>query len=144
MYASVGSYLARVSRILDMRYTRFPNRFATAVLAILIYLNFFTHHYLPDIRILLFAAVGVLFGPTWVYFRCYRRYRRMPLVAGFGLVALFIWFGETSDIYCRVGLSKPEKRLGGGAFWQIRLMAVADDYQFYPGVSCPPAYAAAR
>ena len=94
MYASVGSYLARVSRILDMRYTRFPNRFATAVLAILIYLNFFTHHYLPDIRILLFAAVGVLFGPTWVYFRCYRRYRRMPLVAGFGLVALFIWFGE--------------------------------------------------
>jgi uncharacterized membrane protein YoaT (DUF817 family) len=94
MYASVGSYLARVSRIVDMRYTRFPNRNATAVLAILIYVNFFTHHYLPDIRIVLFAAVAVLFGPTWVYFRCYRQYRRMPLVAGFGLVALFIWFGE--------------------------------------------------
>jgi uncharacterized membrane protein YoaT (DUF817 family) len=94
MYASVGSFLARVSRIVDMRYTRFPSRRATMVLAVLIYLNFFTHHYLPDIRMSLFAAVAVLFGPTWVYFRCYRKYRRMPLLVGFLLVALFIWFGE--------------------------------------------------
>jgi len=43
---------------------------------------------------LLFAAVIVLYGPTWVYFRSYRKYRRMPLLAGFALVALFIWFGE--------------------------------------------------
>jgi len=114
MYASVGSYLARVSRILEMRYTRFPNRIATAVLAILIYLNFFTHHYLPDIRILLFAAVAVLFGPTWVYFCCYRQYRRMPLMAGFGLVALFIWFGENIGTFTSAWVY-PNQRNG----WQM-------------------------
>jgi uncharacterized membrane protein YoaT (DUF817 family) len=94
MYASVGSYLARSTRIMDMRYTRYPGRRATAVLAILIYLNFFSRHFLPDIRVALFASVAVLYGPTWVYFRSYRKYRRMPLMAGFGLVALFVWFGE--------------------------------------------------
>lgn len=52
MYASVGSYLARVTRILDMRYTRYPPRWATVLLAALIYANFFTHHFLPDIRVL--------------------------------------------------------------------------------------------
>lgn len=94
MYASVGSYLARVSRILDMRYTGYPARWLTVVLAGLIYLNFFTHHYVPDIRVLLFVLVAILFGRTWVYYRPYRVYRRMPLLAGFGLVALFIWLAE--------------------------------------------------
>jgi uncharacterized membrane protein YoaT (DUF817 family) len=94
MYASVGSYLARVSRIVDMRYTRYPNVKWTAVLAGLIYVNFFTHHFLPDIRILLFVLVAVVFGPTWVYFRPYREWRRMPLLLGFCLVALFIWAAE--------------------------------------------------
>jgi uncharacterized membrane protein YoaT (DUF817 family) len=52
MYASIGSYLARVTRIFDLRYSRYPDRRLTAVLAVLIYVNFFSHHYLPDIRVL--------------------------------------------------------------------------------------------
>jgi uncharacterized membrane protein YoaT (DUF817 family) len=114
MYGSVGSFLARVSRIVDMRYTRFPQRRATAVLAVLIYLNFFTHHYLPDIRIFLFAAVAVLFGRTMVYFRCYRKYRRMPLLLGFCLVALFIWFGENIGTFTAAWVY-PNQRNG----WQM-------------------------
>jgi len=94
MYASVGSFLARVSRIVDMRYTRFPRRWVTVVLAGLIYANFFTHHYVPDIRIALFVAVAVAFGPTMVYYQPYQKYRRMPLILGFALVALFIWAAE--------------------------------------------------
>uniref|UniRef100_UPI0031D3259F DUF817 family protein n=2 Tax=Alcaligenaceae TaxID=506 RepID=UPI0031D3259F len=35
-----------------------------------------------------------LFARTWVYFRIWRDYRRMPLLLGFVLVALFIWFAE--------------------------------------------------
>jgi len=82
MYASVGSYLARNSRIMDMRYIRYPNKALTISLAVLIYANFFTHHYLPDIRIGLFLVIAVTFGPTWVYYRPYRKYRRMPLLFG--------------------------------------------------------------
>lgn len=102
MYASVGSYLARITRILDMRYTRYPNIKLTAVLAVLIYTNFFTHHFLPDIRIFLFAFVAILFGPTRVYYRPYRTFHRMPLLLGFCLVALFIWGAENIGTFAAV------------------------------------------
>jgi uncharacterized membrane protein YoaT (DUF817 family) len=102
MYASVGSYLARITRILDMRYVRYPNRKLAAALAVLIYANFFTHHFMPDMRLFLFALVAVAFGPTWVYYRPYRKHRRMPLLLGFGLVALFIWAAENIGTFATV------------------------------------------
>jgi uncharacterized membrane protein YoaT (DUF817 family) len=102
MYASVGSYLARVTRIVDMRFTRYPATWITVTLAILIYANFFTHHYLPDIRILLFLFIAIAFGPTMVYFRSYQKYRRMPLLLGFCLVALFIWFAENIGTFANI------------------------------------------
>lgn len=94
MYASVGSYIARVWRIFDFRYTDYPPRWQTYVLAVAIYVNFFAHHWLPDIRWLLFAATALLFWKTRVYFRNWRVHRWMPLLIGFLLVALFIWFAE--------------------------------------------------
>lgn len=36
----------------------------------------------------------LLFGPSWVHFRIWRVWRRMPLLLGLLLVALFIWFAE--------------------------------------------------
>ena len=104
MYASIGSYLARVTRIFDLRYSRYPDRRLTAVLAVLIYVNFFSHHYLPDIRVLLFLLAATAFGPTWVYFRPYRKSRRMPLLLGFALIALFIWAAENIGTFTTVWL----------------------------------------
>ncbi|EDL50257.1 hypothetical protein ED21_27338 [Erythrobacter sp. SD-21] len=40
MYASVGSYIARVWRIFDFRYSAYPPRWATYALAAAIYVNF--------------------------------------------------------------------------------------------------------
>ncbi|NNC59370.1 MAG: DUF817 domain-containing protein [Erythrobacter sp.] len=94
MYAAVGSYIARVWRIFDFRFANYPPIWATWVLAGAIYVNFFAHHWLPDIRWLLFAATAVLFWRSRVYFRNWRSHRWMPLLLGFGLVALFIWFAE--------------------------------------------------
>ena len=102
MYASVGSYLARVTRIFDMRYTRYPNTLVTVAVAVLIYANFFTHHFIPDLRILIFVMVAATFGRTWVYYRPYREVRRMPLLVGFGLVALFIWGAENIGTFATV------------------------------------------
>ena len=94
MYASVGSYIARAWRLFEFRFTRHPPFIATVWLAVAIYINFFTHHFLPDLRGLLFGAIVLLFGRTWVYFRIRQGYRRMPLLLGFVLVALFIWLAE--------------------------------------------------
>lgn len=94
MYGAVGSYIARAWRLFEFRFIRHPPFAATAWLALAIYVNFFTHHFLPDIRWLLFAALAALFSRTWVLFRVRHAYRRMPLLLGFVLVALFIWFAE--------------------------------------------------
>ncbi len=94
MYSAVGSYLARVSRIFAFRFTRYPPIWLTALLCAAIYLNFFTHHFTWDARYLLFAATLLIYGRTWVSYRPHAMRLRMPLVVGFTLVALFIWFAE--------------------------------------------------
>ncbi len=94
MYAAVGSYIARVWRIFDFRFTGYPPAWATWLLAAAIYANFFTHHFTIDVRWGLFAATAVIFWRTRVHFRNWRAHRWMPLLLGFGLVALFIWFAE--------------------------------------------------
>ena len=94
MYAAVGSYIARVWRIFDFRFSHYPARWATWLLAAAIYVNFFAHHWTIDIRYFLFAATAVLFWRTRIHFRNWQAHRWMPLLLGFGLVALFIWFAE--------------------------------------------------
>ncbi|WP_370180123.1 DUF817 domain-containing protein [Alteriqipengyuania sp.] len=94
MYAAVGSYIARVWRIFDFRFAHYPPPWTTWVLAGAIYANFFLHHYWIDIRWGLFAATALIFWRTSVHFRNFRVHRWMPLLLGFGLVALFIWAAE--------------------------------------------------
>jgi uncharacterized membrane protein YoaT (DUF817 family) len=94
MYAAVGSYMVRVYRLFDLRFTRYPRRWITAMLAAAIYLNFFTHHYILDARWVLLAAVVVLYGRCVMHFRVFRKAFRMPLILAFLLVALFIWIAE--------------------------------------------------
>jgi uncharacterized membrane protein YoaT (DUF817 family) len=101
MYAAVGSYLARISRIFDMRYSHYPPLWATAVLGVCIYVNFFAHHYVWDMRWPLFAATALLFARTTVHYRVFRFRHRMPLLLGFLLVALFIWFAENLATWSR-------------------------------------------
>jgi uncharacterized membrane protein YoaT (DUF817 family) len=101
MYAAVGSYIARITRIFDLRYTGYPLLWTTALLAVAIYVNFFSHHFVVDIRIVLFAATAVLFLRTVVHFRVFRFRHRMPLLLGFLLVALFIWLAENIGTWSR-------------------------------------------
>ncbi|MEO1749164.1 MAG: DUF817 domain-containing protein [Pseudomonadota bacterium] len=94
MYAAVGSYIARITRIFDMRYTGFPPMLAATLLATAIYVNFFSHHFIIDIRYALFALTGIIFWRTWVHYRVFRWRLKMPLLIGFSLVTLFIWIAE--------------------------------------------------
>lgn len=104
MYAAVGSYLARISRIFDMRYTNYPPIWLTALLAVAIYVNFFAHHYVWDLRLVLFAATGLIYLRTVVHYRVFRFRHRMPLLVGFVLVALFIWLAENIGTFSRTWL----------------------------------------
>jgi uncharacterized membrane protein YoaT (DUF817 family) len=114
MYAAVGSYLVRVYRLFDLRFTRYPPVWATAILAAVIYANFFTHHFIWDLRWVLLAAVVVLFARTWMHFRIFRRTLRMPVLLAFLLVALFIWFAENIATFSEAW-SYPDQMAG----WQL-------------------------
>lgn len=114
MYAAVGSYLVRVYRLFDLRFTRYPRVWATALLAGAIYLNFFSHHYIWDLRWVLLAAVGVVFARSVMHFRVFRRTYRMPVLLAFGLVALFIWFAENIATFSQAW-SYPDQEGG----WQL-------------------------
>jgi uncharacterized membrane protein YoaT (DUF817 family) len=94
MYAAVGSYIARAWRLFDFQFSRYPPVWATVVLAIAIYVNFFSHHYIGDLRWVLFAGYVALFGQSWIYYRVHRKWRRMPVLVSTLLVAAFIWFAE--------------------------------------------------
>ena len=101
MYAAVGSYIARVWRLFDFQFDRFPPLWAQGLLAVAIYVNFFTHHYTLDVRNVLFLASLALYGPCVIWFRPDRAHRFMPLVLGLVLVALFIWFAENIGTFAR-------------------------------------------
>ncbi len=94
MYACVGSYMVRIQRIFDITFTRYPPVWMTALLALAIYINFFSHHYIYDFRWLLFGFVVVLYGRSWMHYRVFRFRHRMPMLLAFFLVALFIWIAE--------------------------------------------------
>jgi len=94
MYGCIGSYIARAIRLFEIRFDRYPPLWGPWILALLSYINFFSHHYLPDIRWGLFALSVVLFGRAWFEFTPDRVVRRMPMLLGFLLVSLFIWIAE--------------------------------------------------
>lgn len=94
MYASVGSYMARVVRLFDMRFAPYPPFWMTVVLAAAIYVNFFSHHILPDMRLGLFAATLLLFARTRVWFTVDHHRLWMPLPVAALLTSFFLWLAE--------------------------------------------------
>lgn len=104
MYASVGSYITRACRGFDLRFSNHPSLAVTVPLAIAIYANFFLHHYLPDVRYGLIACIAIAFRRCSVFFLIDRKYQRMPLLLGFALIAVFIWFAENVGTYSHAWL----------------------------------------
>lgn len=96
MYGAVGSYIARCWRLFDFRFGRHPPLIALVALSVAIYANFFADHYDYDFRYAILIVTAILFARTKIYFKVWRVYRSMPLLLGFVLVALFIWFAENA------------------------------------------------
>jgi uncharacterized membrane protein YoaT (DUF817 family) len=99
MYAAVGSYISQSWRIMKLRLTGNVPYWPSAILGIAIYLNFFTNHFLADIRGILIALVFVVFWKIWVEFTVTTKTYRMPVAFSFLLIAFFIWIAENISTY---------------------------------------------
>lgn len=94
MYAAVGSYMVRVIRLFDMVFAPFPAPVLHFGLAIAVYVNFFSHHFIWDARVLLFSGTILLYAQTRIWFRIGAAWYWMPLPLAAFLSSLFLWIAE--------------------------------------------------
>lgn len=114
MYASVASYICQAWRRFDLKFTRWPVNLFTYPLAAAIYLNFFTHHVLPDFRWVIIGALFLVFWKGYVEFTVNRERYRMPTLLSFMLVGFFIYVAENLSTF--LGAWKYPNQMAG---WQL-------------------------
>jgi len=114
MYSAVGSYFARVWRSFDFRFDHYPPYYVTALLGTAIYINFFSHHFVLDVRYGLFAVTALIFGRCWIYFSVKQGRYRMPILLAMFLGAFFIWIAENIATFGNIWLYPSQN---GG--WQL-------------------------
>ena len=102
MYSAVGSYITRVWKIFKFKYENYPSKSYSIILVILIYLNFFTHHYIVDLRWILLALGILLFWKTKIYYKIFDSYHMMPLIMAWFLSAFFVWIAENIATFANV------------------------------------------
>ena len=98
LYAAVGSYVCAAWRLFELGLTGYRRR-AMTILAAAVYLNFFTHHWLPDARWLLAVLLLWTTAGTWVHFTVDGARLRMPLALSFVLIGFFLWVAENAATY---------------------------------------------
>jgi uncharacterized membrane protein YoaT (DUF817 family) len=110
MYAAVGSYIIQAWRLFDLRIRHHPPHWMAGLIAILIYINFFSHHYMGDYRWYLAACALGLYARSTVVFRPMDVDRTMPLLLAFVLIGFFIWIAENISTF--FGIWKYPNQLG--------------------------------
>jgi uncharacterized membrane protein YoaT (DUF817 family) len=109
MYACIGSYMVRAIRLFDMRFSPYPPFWMTALLALAIYVNFFSHHFMPDFRYPLMLTTLVLFFRTRIHFTSLVRIYWMPLPLAALLTAFFLWVAENIGTFTGTWLYPSQK-----------------------------------
>ncbi|GAA5501789.1 hypothetical protein Dxin01_01528 [Deinococcus xinjiangensis] len=94
MYASVGSYMAQAWKRCRLSLLGAPPLGWQVALAGAAYLNFFTHHFGPDLRYVISAALLAAFWRTRAAFVVAGERREMPLPLAFLLIGVFIFLAE--------------------------------------------------
>ncbi len=99
MYASVASFMIQCWRLMRLQLEHWHSRVVPWVLALAIYINFFSHHVLPDARWVLMGLVVLVFWRTKVHLELRQSRYQIPLVAVFGLLGGLIWVAENIATY---------------------------------------------
>lgn len=99
MYAAVGSYIIQAWRLFQLKIGSHPPYWLATLGSILIYINFFSHHYIGDYRWYLAAFVLGLYARTYCIFMPCNRPYKMPLLLSFVLIGFFIWLAENISTF---------------------------------------------
>jgi uncharacterized membrane protein YoaT (DUF817 family) len=99
MYAAVGSYIIQAWRLFDLKIRHHPPYWMATAVAILIYANFFAHHYIGDFRWYIAACALGLYARATVIYRPLDQDRRMPLLLAFLLIGFFLWLAENISTF---------------------------------------------
>jgi len=94
MYASVASYICQTWNRFHLKMNNWPKYIYTLPLGVMIYLNFFTHHFILDLRWILTILLCIIFTQTYVQFTVRNNIYRMPLLFVFFCIGIFIWIAE--------------------------------------------------
>ena len=114
MYAAVGSYIIQAWRLFDLRVHHHPLYWMATLISLLIYVNFFTHHFIGDYRWYLATFALGLYARSYVTFSPIKNARKMPLLLAFVLIGFFIWLAE--NISTLFGLWQYPDQLGA---WSV-------------------------
>ena len=94
MYASIASYICQAWKHFTLRFEDWPPVPQSIFVAFCIYGNFYSNAYIVDLRLIVLPILVYVFRNTVVYFHTNGNVRRMPLIAGFFLIAFFVWLAE--------------------------------------------------
>lgn len=98
MYASVGSYICQAFRRFDLHVDRF-RWWPVSALALAVYANFFTHHYIVDLRWPIAVALLIALHGSKVRFTVGGERYRMPTALAFILIGFFLWVAENAATF---------------------------------------------
>ena len=104
LYSAVWSYISRAQKYLNLEYSNYPKNRYAVILAILIYINFFTHHFIYDFRYFLILATFWLFYKTSLKFKVYKKTRKISFLLSWFLTAIFIWIAENIATFQKIWL----------------------------------------
>jgi len=99
LYSSVASYMCQSWRRLDLKLINYPRAIIAFPFGVCVYANFFTEHFMPDLRFLLIPLVFVIFWRSKVQYTIDGNARTMPLAVSFLLIGLFVWFAENISTF---------------------------------------------
>lgn len=99
MYASVGSAIARSIRLFKITFSDIPQRTTLLVVSACIYINFYTHHFMYDMRYIIIALVAFLFFKTRIRINHAGTIVSLNFLVIAIAVACAIWFAENIATY---------------------------------------------
>lgn len=99
MYASVASYICQAWKNFNLSLYKWPDKWKLCLIGVVIYLNFFLNHFVPDARYLIKIILVILFWHTIIYYEINNKYYRVPIILCFLFFGVLLWVAENIATY---------------------------------------------
>lgn len=105
MYSSVGSYIVRSFKIYDATIIKQPKMLLQIALVTIIYVNFFTNHYIYDFRYIFIIFTIAVYFQTYILVR----EKKFHILLFFILATTLVWLAENILSYVKIWLYPNQK-----------------------------------